>query len=73
MRTISSGSLSDFSLRRAQPVDGDFDELGGLFDREQYLKAFLLGARFERAVHHRGIDRISDQRGETVVRTAGDR
>jgi hypothetical protein len=28
------------SLQHTQPVDGDFAKLGGLFDREQYRKAF---------------------------------
>ena len=45
----------------------------GLFGREQYLEAFLLGAIIERAIHHRCIDRASDQRGETGVRAARNR
>jgi hypothetical protein len=56
------GLFVNFSLRRAQPVDGDFDKLGGLLDREQYLKAYLLGAVFERAVDHRWIDRAGSAR-----------
>jgi hypothetical protein len=48
------GLSVNFSLRRAQPVDREFDKLGDLFDREQYLKTFLLGAIFERAVRHGG-------------------
>jgi hypothetical protein len=47
MRPISSGSLSTFCYT-CSAVDGDSDKLGGLFDREQYLKTFLLGAILER-------------------------
>jgi hypothetical protein len=66
------GLSVSFWLGRAQPVDRDFDKLGGLFNREQYRKAFLLGAICKGAVHHGSIDRAVDQRGETGVRAAGD-
>jgi hypothetical protein len=54
MRPISSGSV-DFRCELLSPLIG-FDRLGGLFDREQYLKTFLLGAIFKRAVYHGCID-----------------
>ena len=73
MRTISSGSLSIFRCVVLKPTIGILTNSAVSFTDNKRLKAFLLGAVFERTIDHGGVDRAADQRGETGVRAAGDR